>query len=118
MCSRLAPVGFLPTLNDGQILKMIQHSEREGRARVMGRYMWVQDAYRIFGRGSRVGETNHGNPCHVCDRCPKLFSETIGEKMVKCRTGKVKVRNIRSPFIYAKSSWPTMHASPVKFIEL
>lgn len=30
MCSWLAPVGFLPGVNDGQILKTIQHSEREG----------------------------------------------------------------------------------------
>jgi len=62
MCSRLAPSGFLPSLNDGQTLNTTHHSEREGRMKVMGRYVWIQDDYRIFGRGSRVGGNKPRKP--------------------------------------------------------
>lgn len=91
MCSQLAPVGFLPTLNDGQIPNTIQNSEREERMKYrrwekMGRYTWIQDVCRTFGREKGVAGTEHGNSCHVRHRCCKQSSETIDERMVKCRS--------------------------------
>lgn len=76
---------MVPTLNDGQIPNTIQHCERE-ESIVHGRWEGIHGSrmHAEFLAEERVSLEQTVETLVMWDRCRKLFSETIDERMVKC----------------------------------